>query len=134
LHRFAEGTSGNPGGKPKQHRLLSKTLRSMLSDPAPAQVVEAFEAFGLRRGASWAQCISARLIRLSIGGDLDAMRLVGTFTEGALNSLNPLALDDFDGTAPPLMQIVFVDAIDGKPAESLVIEGKQPESLPDAAE
>ena len=131
-YRFKEGTSGNSGGKPKAHRLLSRTLRAMLSDPAPLQVAQAFGLKG--RNASWAMCISARLCREAVSGDLDAARLIGVLTEGTPRAaLDPLALDDFDATATPLLQVVFVDANgNGEPAAGVVIEAREPRELPTA--
>ena len=111
-YRFPEGTSGNVGGKPKEHRLLSKSLRAMLSDPAPLAVAE---AFGLGRNASWSQCIAARLVRQAVSGDLDAARLIGILSEGA-NPRTRLYFDDdepVDRNAPlppPLFQVVFVES------------------------
>jgi len=122
-YRFSEGTSGNVGGKPKEHRLLSKSLRAMLSDPAPMAVAE---AFGLGRNASWSQCIAARLVRQAVSGDLDAARLIGVISEGAHPRARLFDDEPIDYNAPlpaPLYQIVFVESDgQGRPKQPPLID------------
>jgi hypothetical protein len=127
---FKPGESGNVGGKPKAHRLLSRTLRALLSDPAPREVAA---AFGLGRNASWAMCIAARLVRQAVRGDLDAARLVGALTEGAHPrvGLDPLSLDDVDVTTPPLIAITFVESEEGRPKEPVIIDAALPSDVAD---
>jgi hypothetical protein len=124
-YRFPEGTSGNSGGKPKTHRLLSKTLRATLSDPAPLAVAQ---AFGLGRNASWSQCIAARLVRQAVAADpemaLNAARLIGLLTEGARPDFDASAFDDDPASAPKLIELVFVES-DGN-GRMKTIEGNQP--------
>jgi hypothetical protein len=120
-HAFKPGESGNVGGKPKQHKLLSRTLRTMLSDPAPSDVSQ---AFGLGRNASWSACICVRLIRSAVSGDLDAARLIGLLTEGQNpRSFDPLVFDQDSANVPPIFEVVFVDANgDGQPAAGITID------------
>jgi hypothetical protein len=129
-YRFAEGTSGNIGGKPKTHRLLSKTIRAMLSDPAPLAVAQ---AFGLGRNASWSQCISARLCRQAVAGSLEAARLIGVLSEGVNPRTNLFGFDDeFDvETAPKICEVVFVESDgNGRPKQPPVIDADSIAAVP----
>jgi hypothetical protein len=134
-HRFQPGTSGNPVGKPKEHRLLSRSLRSLLSDRAPSEVTK---ALGLPVSASWAQCLARRLVHQAVRGDLDAVKLIGTLTEGV--APRGVALDAFDEArrdvthVPPLFQVVFVESDgQGRPHPS-TLEGQAQRALPSASE
>jgi hypothetical protein len=136
-HRFEPGVSGNPGGKPKssEARLLSKAMRVQLSWRAPNEVAT---QLGLEPGASWAQCISMRLIRLAIReGDVSAMRELREATEGTRSHAS-MAFTDEDGNpqdTPPLIELVFVQSDgNGYPVPGYSIDGKpaMPSALPAA--
>ncbi|MGB8028141.1 MAG: hypothetical protein WCF30_00625 [Terracidiphilus sp.] len=102
---------------PKNHRLLSKTLRAMLSDPAPHALCR---ALGVPINSSNAFCIASRLVTMSALGDLEAVRLLAILTEG-MNPRNGLALEldelqkNPDSVAPILRVCVVESDGDGRP-------------------
>jgi hypothetical protein len=107
-YRFQAGTagskkSGNPAGRPPDEmRLVLKALRAQLPHRAPDAVAS---ALGLAPGASWAQCISASLLRRAVRGDNNAVSPILNATEPASrNGLNPMGLDGeaMGGVAPEL--------------------------------
>lgn len=130
-HRFEKGVSGNPGGKPKtaESRLLSRAMRVQLSWRAPDDVAL---QLGLTAGASWAQCISMRLIRLAIrDADVSAMRELREATEGTRQRFEIFDDEGNPQETPPLIELVFVNADgDGHPAPGQVIDGNVVTALP----
>jgi hypothetical protein len=131
-HAFKPGESGNPGGKPRNvDQLLSKTLRVALCDRAPDEVAEGFH---LPRGASWAQCLTRRLLIMAVRGDLQAMREIREATEG-LKVHASLDVPD-PNIPPPLFELVFIESNgDGRPASGITIEAESatpPPALPAA--
>lgn len=71
IHAWAPGTSGNPNGRPKGAKSGSAVLRKMarqLVDP--------------KTGLSATELISAKLIAAAMDGDLKAIDLFFTRTEG----------------------------------------------------
>jgi Family of unknown function (DUF5681) len=102
---FEPGTSGNPGGKPKQHRLLTRSLRARLDQRAPDEIAKVLK---LPRGASYAQCISAQLVNQSLRGDMNASRLIFEYTEGpplqkVAFGLDPDLIEEEGGAGPRLI-------------------------------
>lgn len=124
-HRYPEGVSGNPGGVPKNHRLLSRTARAMLSDPAPHALCR---AIGVHVNSSYAICIAHRLVTLSAFGDLDATRLLSILTEGMHpRSGVDFALDELQRSEPAaLLKICFIEADgSGYPKPGQFFDGKE---------
>jgi hypothetical protein len=128
-HAFVAGTgSPNPGGKVKSDtRLISKALLVALANRAPD---EAAKALNLPKGSSWAQCLGQRLIHMALRGDLAAMDQIRQFTEG--NRIHASVDFQDPGAAPPIIEIVFVDAVDGRPAPGTTIDAQTavPPALP----
>jgi hypothetical protein len=107
-HSFASGVSGNPGGKPMHHRLLTRALRARLDTRAPDKVAQ---ALGLPRRASYAQVLSATLVNHALRGDMNAVRTIFEYTEGAPKQSLALGFDpDFDDAdeAGPRLVVQFV--------------------------
>lgn len=123
-HAFKPGESGNPGGKPKEHRLLSKALRMHLANRAPDSVCE---ALNLPHHSSWAQCVGMRLIRLAITSiDTNAIRAVHEISEGSRSRLE--IVDESDACFPS-MEIVFVESDgNGRPHRYSAIESSVDET------
>lgn len=121
-HRFTPGVSGNPTGKAANDlRLVSKSLREQLNTRAPDDVAK---AVGAGRGASWAQCVSASLLRSAVAGDSQAARLIIETIEGkAPQSLSLGGLDGeplFPSTATgPMIHVHFVES-DGDGAPKII--------------
>lgn len=110
-HSFRPGESGNPsGGRRKdEHRLVSKALKVQLNNRAPDKVAQAMQ---LPRGASWAQCLAASLIRRSVAGDMSAASLVVQTIEGTRSQLELIS----ESERPREVTIVFEDSDgDGRP-------------------
>ena len=127
-HAFKPGESGNPGGKSRLiDHLLSTKLRIALCDRAPDAVAE---GFNLSPGASWAMCIARRLLIMAVRGDLSAVQLIHAATEGTNSKISI----DFPDAAnvPPLFEIVFVNAVDGRPAPGITIEAENAAPPPPA--
>ncbi len=109
-HAFKKGESPNPGGKPaRADARLSRSLLINLSAHAPNDVTEAMK---LPKGASWSACLARRLINLALRGDLEAMRLIAHATGDLHNNVH---IFDESITDRPIIEIVFVDGIDGRP-------------------
>jgi hypothetical protein len=126
-HAFSKGQSGCPGGKPKNvDQLLSRSLRVALCDRAPNEMAEGFH---LPHGASWAQCIARRILIMAVRGDLEAVKLIHAATEGTNSKISI----DFPDAAnvPPLFELVFVDAVDGRPAPGITIDAGRSHALPE---
>lgn len=109
-HAFKAGQpSANPGGKPRHHRLLSRTARADVARRAPNEVAR---ALGLPCGSSWGQCLIRSLLRAGVRGDLTAARLLFEYTEGAPPQRGAVAADgEYDESGegrPPLIQVNFV--------------------------
>jgi hypothetical protein len=66
----------------------------------------------LPKGASWSACLARRLINLALRGDLEAMRLIAHATGDLHNNVH---IFDESITDRPIIEIVFVDGIDGRP-------------------
>jgi len=125
-HRFPSGVSGNPGGVPKNHKLLSRTIRSTLSDPCPHPLCR---AVGAPVGSSWATVIAHRLTTLAALGDLEATRLIGILTEGTHPRAGfDAAFDDLQrnpSSAAPIFKLCLIHSDgDGRPAPGQSFEGK----------
>jgi hypothetical protein len=120
-HRFKAGEgSPNPGGKPKEDRLISKVLRVQLNVRAPDAIAK---AVGAPRGASWAQCIGFSLMQSAVRGDAAAARLLIETVEGKAPTIltgmdgEPL----FNGSASerPLIHVNFIES-DGDGAPKVI--------------
>jgi hypothetical protein len=106
--QFQPGTSGNPGGKVRTDRLLSKALNVALGDKAPK---EACDLVQIPFGASWAMVLARRMLRLAMTQDwgIAAMREIREATEGTRGRL-----DVFGGYAgedeeePPMTRLAFI--------------------------
>jgi hypothetical protein len=75
-------------------------------------------------------CIARRLLIMAVRGDLSAVQLIHAATEGT-NSKISIDFPDADNV-PPLFEIVFVSAVDGRPAPGITIEAESaaPLALP----
>jgi hypothetical protein len=112
-YRFQVGhskKSPNPAGRPPDEmRLISRSLRAQLPHRAPDAVAS---ALNLSPGASWAQCISASLLRRAVRGDNNAVSIILNATEPASrNGLDPMGLDrESMGGVVPELHISLVQA------------------------
>jgi hypothetical protein len=70
-YRFAPGQSGNPGGRPKT-AALTRAYRNLLDEVCPSDP----------EGRTYAQLIAARMIRLAIGGNVQAAAEICDRVEG----------------------------------------------------
>lgn len=108
--QFVPGQSGNPGGKPRTDRLLSKALNIALGDKAPK---EACEMVRLPYGASWAMVLARRILRLAMTQDqgIAAMREIREATEGTHGRLSVFGgYAGEDEEAAPLTRLVMVSS------------------------
>jgi Family of unknown function (DUF5681) len=123
---FQPGQSGNPGGKvkPTDH-LLSKSLRVALADRASDDVCK---ALGLPIHSSWSQCLARKLVYMAIRGDLAAIAEIRALTE--ISKVHATIDTTDGGLPPPLFEVVFVDAVDGRPAPGQVIDARPAAVLP----
>ena len=105
-YAFQPGQSGNPsGGRPKdENRLVSRALKFQLNNRAPDVVSK---ALGLPRGASWAQCLAASLIRRSVKGDMSAASLIVQTIEGTKSQVEFI---DQGESIPRRVSIEFVES------------------------
>ena len=126
-HRFTPGVSGNPSGKAANDlRLVSKSLREQLNTRAPDDVAK---AVGAGKGASWAMCVSASLLRSAVAGDAQAARLIIETVEG--KAPQSLSLGGVDGeplfgtpTDRPFIHVHFIES-DGD-GRHKTIDGTRP--------
>lgn len=115
--QFVPGQSGNPGGKPRTDRLLSKALNVALGDKAPR---EACDLVQIPFGASWAMVLARRILRLAMTQDwgIAAMREIREATEGSRGRLDVFGGHGGDEEAPPVMTLAFIDANgEGRPCD-----------------
>jgi hypothetical protein len=64
-YRFAPGVSGNPKGRPRK-RPLSGAYEELLAQQAPPEIVAALTRFGIRKGATWAECIAISRVKAAL--------------------------------------------------------------------
>jgi hypothetical protein len=67
--QWKPGQSGNPGGRPKR-KLISEAVLAELERPVG------------RSGRTRAELLARKIVRLAIGGDVQAAKLVLAYTEG----------------------------------------------------
>ncbi len=102
---FRPGESGNVGGKPHHmDALLSRSLRIALADRAPDEVCK---ALGLQAHASWAQCLSRKLIYMAVRGDLQALVEIRNCTEGTRSRIDVFA---GDGEERSVIELIWVES------------------------
>lgn len=126
---FQPGQSGNPGGHPRNHRLLSKTARADIARRAPSDVCR---ALGLPMGSSWGQCLIRSLIRMGVRGDLGAMQTLIELTEPIQRLAQGMDSGvDGEGAGGPQLVVNFVSAeyrgpsVMASDAEGTLVDGAQ---------
>jgi len=106
-HRWEPGgPSPNPGGKPQQHRLITKALRTYLSDRAPDDICRQMK---LPSRSSWAQVIARRLMLAAVN-DLEYLKLLMSYHEGMPKQSIEFEDISEDGEGPPLITVNFVSS------------------------
>jgi hypothetical protein len=115
-YRVQPGQVLNPrGGKPKdEHRLVSKALRVQLNTRAPDAYAKALH---LPRGASWAQCLAASLLRRSVAGDMSAATLIVQTVEGTKSHIE--FSDESTGGRRECTVLFMESDGDGRPIRTL---------------
>lgn len=115
---FKPGQSGSPGGKPKsgEKRLLSKAIRTFLSDMAPDELAKglglpANSHDGKRYQYSMAQCLGRNLIVRSLRGESWAASLVVQLVEPQNSRLTIGGFDGEDGEeCGKILELVMVSS------------------------
>ena len=118
-HRFQPGDERiNKSGKSKSDvRLVTRSLRDQLGMRAPAAVCQ---ALGLPMTSSWGQCVSRRLLHLSLKADeaiaLAAIRSIVELSEGSGTALLDELAEDVAGR--PVLNVHFISSNgNGQPDE-----------------
>jgi uncharacterized protein DUF5681 len=105
--RFVPGRSGNPSGRPST-RVLTEELKKGLASPIPDALAS---ELGLPPGSTFAEAITARLIRLAAAGEMPAIREVYERTEGkppkevVLEKAQPVGIHVVWEEIPPPAQV-----------------------------
>jgi hypothetical protein len=111
---FQPGVSGNPGGKVKcdRDRLIGKSIIRYLQDPASDEVCKSHD---LPPKSSWGQILAKRLLRLALRGEQWAYSEILALTEVKRARLDLVNFDGDAEDARPLIELVFVPGVEGRP-------------------
>lgn len=104
---FKPGESGCPGGKPKEGKLLSRSIRVALADRCPKAICE---QLGMSEFSSWAQVLAQALLRQALRGDTSATKLILEASEYRTGMGFAVEFGEGESSERPVLNVVFTSS------------------------